>query len=168
MYLGIMTFVLPPISKTFALTQGQAGLIGSSSLAGMAVGASLAGMLADRIGRRPVFQVSMIMWGLAALLCAIAPSYTFLLWARFILGFGMGAEFPIAQSMVSETIPSQYRGKYMCLLEGFFSIRLYIGRYHVVFSNTGRRLEVGFFYKQYSRCLCSYNQAPSPGIPSLV
>ena len=122
MYLGIMTFVLAPISKTFALTQAQAGFMGSSSLAGMAVGASLAGMLADRIGRRPVFQASMIMWGLAALLCAIAPSYTFLLWARFILGFGMGAEFPIAQSMVSETIPSKYRGKYMCLLEGFFPL----------------------------------------------
>ena len=168
MYLGIMTFVLAPISKTFALTQGQAGLMGSSSLAGMAVGASLAGMLADRIGRRPVFQVSMIMWGLAALLCAIAPSYTFLLWARFILGFGIGGRVSHCSihglRNYSFTIPWEIHVP----AGGLLSIRLYIGRYHVVFSNTGRRLEVGFFYKQYSRCLCSYNQAPSPGIPSLV
>jgi putative MFS transporter len=122
MDLAMMTFVLAPIAKAFTLSPAQTGFLGSASLAGMALGASLAGMLADRIGRKAVFQWSMVVWGLAALLCAVAPDYTFLLAARFILGFGMGAEFPIAQSMVSEIIPAHSRGKYIALLEGFWPL----------------------------------------------
>jgi MFS transporter, putative metabolite:H+ symporter len=122
MDLALMTFVLAPISKTFGLTAIQTGFLGSASLAGMCLGAALAGMLADRVGRKIVFQWSMVVWGSAALLCAVAPDYNFLLAARFILGFGMGAEFPIAQSMVSEIIPAQQRGKYIALLEGFWPL----------------------------------------------
>ena len=122
MDLALMTFVLAPISATFKLTAVQTGLLGSASLAGMALGAALAGMLADRVGRKVVFQWSMVVWGGSAILCAIAPDYTFLLAARFILGFGMGAEFPIAQSMVSEIIPAPQRGKYIALLEGFWPL----------------------------------------------
>jgi MFS transporter, putative metabolite:H+ symporter len=122
MDLAMMTFVLASISETFHLSPAQTGFLGSSSLAGMALGAVLAGILADRLGRKAVFQWSMIIWGGAAILCAVAPSYDFLLVARFILGFGMGAEFPIAQSMVSEIIPAQYRGKYVALLEGFWPL----------------------------------------------
>jgi MFS transporter, putative metabolite:H+ symporter len=122
MDLAMMTFLLAPISNTFNLTPAQTGVLGSASLAGMALGAALAGMLADRIGRKAVFQVSMIVWGGAALLCAVTWSYDSLLVARFILGFGMGAEFPIAQSMVSEIIPAPQRGKYIALLEGFWPL----------------------------------------------
>lgn len=120
--LGMMTFLLASICETYSLTPAQTGFLGSSSLAGMALGAALAGMLADWVGRKVVFQWSMIVWGGAAILCAVAPSYEFLLVARFILGFGMGAEFPIGQSMVSEIIPARYRGKYIALLEGFFPL----------------------------------------------
>ena len=122
MDLAMMTFILAPISKTFALTPAKTGFLGSASLAGMALGASIAGIIADRIGRKAVFQYSMIMWGGAAILCAVSPSYGFLLVMRFILGFGMGAEFPIAQSMLSEFMPANARGKYIALLEGFLPL----------------------------------------------
>ena len=122
MDLAMMTFILAPISKTFALTPAKTGLLGSASLAGMALGASIAGIIADRIGRKAVFQYSMIMWGGAAILCAVSPSYGFLLCMRFILGFGMGAESPIAQSMISEFMPANARGKYIALLEGFWPL----------------------------------------------
>src|SRR5664279_1678164 len=72
MDLAMMTFVLAPIKQAFGLTIAQTGFLGSASLAGMAIGASLAGMLADRIGRKAVFQYSMVIWGTAALLCAVA------------------------------------------------------------------------------------------------
>ncbi|MGC8657598.1 MAG: MFS transporter [Desulfomonilaceae bacterium] len=122
MDLAMMTFLLAPISKSFSLTPGQTGLLGSASLAGMAFGAVLAGIFADRFGRKMVFQTSMIIWGLAAILCSISWNYDSLLVFRFILGFGMGAEFPIAQSMVSEIIPAPCRGKYIALLEGFWPL----------------------------------------------
>ena len=122
MDLGLMTFVLAPISKAFELSAAQTGLLGSSSLAGMALGAGLAGILADRIGRKAVFQWSMVVWGAASILCGLSWSYESLLVFRFVLGFGMGAEFPIAQAMVSETIPAAQRGKYIALLEGFWPL----------------------------------------------
>lgn len=122
MDLAMMTFVLAPISTDFKLSAAQSGFLGSASLAGMVFGAGLAGMLADRIGRKLVFQSSMIIWGASSLLCAFAPGLSALVVFRFFLGFGMGAEFPIGQSLVSEFIPANQRGKYVALLEGFWPI----------------------------------------------
>ena len=120
--LAALTFVLAPISDDFSLSTGQAGLLASASFAGMFAGASGAGMLADKVGRRTIFQTSMIVWGLASL----AAVFTWDLWsmviARFFIGVGMGAEFPVAQSLVSEFIPSKHRGKYIAWLEGFWPI----------------------------------------------
>ena len=122
MDLAMMTFVLAPISTEFKLNAAQSGFLGSASLAGMVFGAGLAGILADRIGRKWVFQFSMIVWGVSSILCAFAPDLNTLVLFRFFLGFGMGAEFPIGQSLVSEFIPAKQRGKYIALLEGFWPI----------------------------------------------
>jgi len=42
--------------------------------------------------------------------------------SRLLLGFGMGMEFPVAQSMVSEIIPAERRGRYIADLEGFWPL----------------------------------------------
>ncbi len=67
MDLGIMTFVLGSIKTEFGLTAMQTGLLASSSFLGMFLGAATAGMLADKFGRKPVFQLSMIFWGVGSL-----------------------------------------------------------------------------------------------------
>jgi MFS transporter, putative metabolite:H+ symporter len=120
--LAALTFVLAPISDEFSLSTGQAGLLASASFAGMFVGASGAGMLADRIGRKAIFQTSMIVWGLASLAAVFTWDLTSMIVARFFIGLGMGAEFPVAQSLVSEFIPSKERGRYIAWLEGFWPI----------------------------------------------
>ena len=120
--LGSLTFVLGSIRTEFGLSSAQAGLLSSMSFLGMFLGASLAGMLADRYGRKPVFQVSMIFWGLGSLWCAFAPDARSLGYARLLLGFGMGMEFPVALAIVSEIIPAAKRGRYMAILEGFWPL----------------------------------------------
>ncbi len=120
--LAALTFVLSPISDAFSLTKTQAGLVASVSFLGMVFGASFAGALADRFGRRPVFTTSMIVWGIASLGAALSWDLTALLVARFFIGLGMGAEFPVAQSLLSEIIPAHSRGKYVGFLEGFWPI----------------------------------------------
>lgn len=120
--LAALTFVLAPISSEFSLNGTQSGLLASSSFVGMVVGASTAGALADRYGRRPVFTTSMICWGIASLFAAVSWDLTSLLVARFFIGVGMGAEFPVAQSLLSEFIPAGSRGKYLGFLEGFWPI----------------------------------------------
>nr|WP_312826874.1 MFS transporter [Brucella anthropi] len=122
MDLAAMTFMLGSIKTDLALTTAQAGFLASASFIGMFFGASIAGLAADRFGRKPVFQVSMIVWGLGSLLCGLSSGYDDLLIYRIILGVGMGMELPVALAMVSEFIPAQHRGKYTAILEGFLPV----------------------------------------------
>ncbi|MGI6285819.1 MFS transporter [Neomoorella humiferrea] len=122
MDLGMLTFVLGSLKTYFNLNTAQAGLLSSMSFLGMFIGAASAGMLADRFGRKLVFQWSMVLWGTASILCAFAPNVETLMLYRVLLGMGMGMEFPIGQSLVSEFIPAQHRGRYIALLEGFWPI----------------------------------------------
>ncbi|MDN0085682.1 MFS transporter [Crenobacter sp. SG2305] len=120
--LGLMTFVLGPIKSEFALTTAQAGFIASASFIGMVIGAVLSGLLADRFGRSPVLQTSMIVWGVASYLCSTAPDADALFWYRLLLGIGMGMEFPVAQTLLAELVPAQQRGRYIALMDGFWPL----------------------------------------------
>jgi putative MFS transporter len=122
MDLGALTFVLGSIRQTFQLSTAEAGMLGSISFLGMFLGAASAGLLADRFGRAKVFQASMIFWGLGSLCCGLASTVTMLGASRLLLGFGMGMEFPVAQSMVSEMMPADKRGRYIAYLEGFWPL----------------------------------------------
>ncbi|MEJ1227350.1 MULTISPECIES: MFS transporter [unclassified Pseudomonas] len=122
MDLAMMTFLLGSIKVEFGLSTAQAGLLASSSFFGMVVGASLSGMLADRFGRKPVFQWSIVLWGVASYLCSTAQDIETLTLFRILLGIGMGMEFPIAQSMLSELIPARQRGRYIALMDGFWPL----------------------------------------------
>ena len=122
MDLAMMTFLLGSIKTEFGLSSAQAGLLASSSFFGMVLGASLSGMLADRFGRKPVFQWSIVLWGIASYLCSTAQNVETLTLFRILLGIGMGMEFPIAQSMLSELIPAKRRGRYIALMDGFWPL----------------------------------------------
>lgn len=120
--IAMMTFALTSIKSEFGLNTAQAGLLGSMSFIGMFIGAASAGMLADRFGRSKVFQWSMIIWGIASVLCAFAPSIAVLMVCRVLLGIGIAMELPVGQSLVCEMIPANCRGRYVALLEGFWPI----------------------------------------------
>ncbi|TGD84528.1 MFS transporter [Mycolicibacterium sp. CH28] len=116
--LGAMTFLLSPISHHFGLTPAVTGLAGGASFAGMFVGAICAGAIADRLGRQRVFKYSMVIWGLASVGLAMAWNIESLITFRFLLGIGMGAEFPVAAAILAEFMPATRRGRYAALLEG--------------------------------------------------
>lgn len=116
--LGAMTFLLSPISAHFGLSAAQTGVLGSASFAGMFVGAIGAGAIADRFGRQRVFKYSIVVWGLASIGLALAWNIESLIAFRFVLGIGMGAEFPVAAAILAEFMPAAKRGRYAALLEG--------------------------------------------------
>jgi putative MFS transporter len=120
--LAALTFLLGSINQTFQLSTAEAGLLSSMSFFGMFLGAASAGVMADEFGRSRVFQVSMIFWGLGSLFCGLSTTATMLGASRLLLGFGMGMEFPVAQSIVSEILPAAKRGRYIAFLEGFWPI----------------------------------------------
>lgn len=120
--LAMMTYLLGSIKAEFGLTTAEAGLLGSASFVGMAIGALSSGMLADRFGRKPLFQVSMIVWGIGSYLCSTATDPVTLGIYRFMLGVGMGMELPLAQTLLSEFIPTRQRGKYLAWMDGNWPI----------------------------------------------
>lgn len=122
MDIGVMSFVLGSVRSYWHLNTAQAGLVGSASFLGMFIGAALAGAFADRWGRRPVLQWSMVVWGVASFLCATATSFHALIVWRVMLGVGMAMELPAAQTIVAEFMPARARGRYVALLEGLWPI----------------------------------------------
>ena len=119
---GLIAFVLPVLAKEWHLAPPQMGLIGSIGLAGMALGAVVSGTMADRWGRKNVFSFTILLYSLATGLCVWAPTYHSLLLCRFLVGFGLGGELPVAVTLVSEYAPARVRGRFIVLLESFWAV----------------------------------------------
>ncbi|MFJ5560966.1 MFS transporter [Streptomyces sp. NPDC093250] len=109
-------YVLPLLKADMLLSAAQLGLFGAAGLAGMAVGAFAWGTVADVIGRKRVFMLTVLVYGFASLACALSPNYEILLLARFIEGTGLGGCLPVDYSLVSEFTPRKVRGRVMALM----------------------------------------------------
>ena len=119
---GLIAFILPVLAKEWGLAPGQMGLIGSIGLIGMALGAVISGTVADRIGRKKVFTITVLLYSIASAFCALSWNYQSLLVFRFLVGFGLGGELPVAATLVSEYAPSRVRGRFIVLLESFWGL----------------------------------------------
>lgn len=119
---GLISFVLPVLAKEWSLTTSQMGMIGSVGLIGMAFGAVIAGSIADRIGRKAVFSLTLLLYSIATGLCALSWNFESLLVFRFFVGFGLGGELPVAATLVSEYAPTKVRGRFIVLLESFWGV----------------------------------------------
>ncbi|GGN02488.1 MFS transporter [Thermus composti] len=122
MDVGLISFTLPALSREFGLSPVQAGLLGSVGLLGMLFGALLGGRLADRFGRKAVVGYSLFLAGLGSLLTALAPSLSWVFLFRFLTGLGLGAELPVAASLMGEFSPKAHRGRMVVLLEAFWAV----------------------------------------------
>ena len=84
----------------------------SITFAGMVVGAWFAGIFGDRYGRRFSYQLNLLIFGLASLAGAAAPSIDWLIAARFVMGVGLGAEIVVGYVTLSEFVPPLQRGRW--------------------------------------------------------
>lgn len=119
---GLISFVLPVLAKDWGLAPEQMGWIGSIGLIGMALGAVISGTVADKIGRKAVFAITVLLYSVATGMCALSWSYESLLVFRFFVGFGLGGELPVAATLMSEYAPSNLRGRFIVLLESFWGL----------------------------------------------
>lgn len=122
MDVGLVSFILAQLAVTWSATPGELSWIASAGFVGMAVGAGLGGLLADRIGRRSVFAITLLVYGIATGISALAWSVGVLLVLRFVVGLGLGAELPVASTLVSEFAPPRIRGRVIVLLEAFWAV----------------------------------------------
>lgn len=122
MDVGLVSFVIAALSVQWQLDAAQASWIASAGFAGMAIGASLGGLLADRFGRRHVFALTLLVYGLATGASALVGGLAALLVLRFVVGLGLGAELPVASTYVSEFAPARMRGRLIVILEAFWAV----------------------------------------------
>ncbi len=122
MDVGMISFVVAALAKEWQLGPEQIGLLTSINSVGMAVGAAAAGLLADRFGRKSVLLWTLVIFSAASGLSAFATGFAILCVLRFIAGFGLGGELPVASTLVSESMPAAERGRAVVLLESFWAV----------------------------------------------
>ncbi|HEY2421833.1 MAG TPA: MFS transporter [Neobacillus sp.] len=121
MDVGMLSFIIAALKVEWSLTPGQMGWIGSINSIGMAVGALLFGFMADRIGRKNVFIITLLLFSLGSGAAALSTSLSIFLVFRFIIGMGLGGELPVASTLVSESVSAEKRGRIVVLLESFWA-----------------------------------------------
>lgn len=121
MDIGLLSFIIAALKEDWGLTPQQMGLIGSVNSIGMAVGALVFGILADKIGRKQVFIITLLLFSIGSGVSAFATTLMIFLILRFLIGMGLGGELPVASTLVSESVAAHERGKVIVLLESFWA-----------------------------------------------
>ena len=122
MDVGLISFILAALTQEWGLAKPEAGWVASVGFIGMALGATLGGLLADRLGRRRVFAMTLLVYGIATGASALVGGLAMLLVLRFFVGLGLGAELPVVSTYVSEFAPARIRGRLIVILEAFWAL----------------------------------------------
>ena len=122
MDVGLISFVIAQLVVVWNVEAADLSWVASAGFLGMAIGASVGGLLADKLGRRQVFALTLLVYGVFTGLSALAWSIGALVALRFLVGLGLGAELPIASTLVSEFAPARIRGRVVVILESFWAV----------------------------------------------
>ncbi|WJF91910.1 MFS transporter [Paraburkholderia bonniea] len=102
-------FVAPALAVEWQVSKTALAPVMSAALAGLALGALMAGPMADRMGRKKVLVGSVLIFALFSIVCAFASSVTELTVMRFLTGIGLGAAMPNATTLMAEYAPARRR-----------------------------------------------------------
>jgi MFS family permease len=105
---------------TLGLSAAEVGWAGSAYVAGAVLGALVFGRLADRIGRKPLFLVTLAVYLAATLATGLSFDFTTFAICRLVTGFGIGGEYAAINSAIDELIPARLRGVVDLAINGSF------------------------------------------------
>lgn len=114
LYVGTSVLGATLASKFSTLAQNAQFV--SFTFIGMTIGALVAGFLGDAYGRRFTYQINLLLFGIASLAAACAPTMEWLVAARFLMGLGLGAEIVVGYSSLTEFVPPASRGKWLSFM----------------------------------------------------
>ena len=118
----LFAMVLPAVRAELGLSAAAAGALGSATLIAAAVGGVTFGWIADRYGRTRALMLSVALYSIFTAACGFAQDFTQLLVFRIILGLGMGGEWASGAALVSETWPTEHRGKALGFMQSGWAI----------------------------------------------
>ena len=114
---GYVIFVLgvamPLVVAEFHIQPDVVGLFGASLVFGAVIGAGVGGPMADHLGRRKLMLADMIIIGAGASISALARGPAMLFIGQLLVGTGVGIDFPVSSSYVSEILPKRSRARMM-------------------------------------------------------
>jgi MFS family permease len=118
----ILSFAIPAIIAAFAITNADAGLIGTATLLSSAFGGWFAGALSDRFGRVRTLQITIAWFAVFTFLCGFAQNYAQLFIFRALMGLGFGGEWAAAAVLIGEVIRPEHRGKAVGAMQSGWAI----------------------------------------------
>lgn len=120
--IGIIAIALSLMGTQIHLSPVMQGLIGTASLAGMFFGSLIGGYICDLIGRRKMFTYDFGFITIISVACFFVNSPAMLVVLRFLLGVGLGADYPIAGPYLAEFAPKKRRGSLTGTLNAFWYV----------------------------------------------
>lgn len=130
---AVISGTISMVEAQFELDKMEVGWFGSSALIGAIIGSMIAGSLGDRYGRKSILIVSAVLFFLSALGSALPSSFSLLIAARLVGGFGIGIASVLAPLYISEFSPANIRGRLVAL----YQMSIVIGILLAYFSNWG-------------------------------
>lgn len=115
------------IKSEWHLSAGEVGLLGGATLVATLLGAIVFGRIADVFGRKRVYGLEAAIMVVGAVASALAPSFLWLVAFRFILGIGIGGDYPVSGVIMSEYANRPNRGKLVSLVFSMQALGLVIG-----------------------------------------
>ncbi|WP_455353523.1 MFS transporter [Streptomyces sp. SYSU K217416] len=100
----------PVLQEVWGTSAAELGFLNTITFTAAALGRITTGVIGDKIGRRAMLTVNLLLFSLGALICAFAPVYGVVAVGRFIVGFGLGGEIAIAVTMMAEFFAARHRG----------------------------------------------------------
>jgi PHS family inorganic phosphate transporter-like MFS transporter len=125
--LFVIGIVVALLKTEWSLSTSQVSWLNSATLLASAVGAIVFGRIADILGRKKIYGYEVLILAIGALASAFAPNYTFLLICRVILGIGIGGDYPVSATIMSEYSGKQTRGRMVGLVFAMQGAGLIIG-----------------------------------------
>lgn len=111
--LSIVGIALITLQPSMNMSTAEVGLLGAASLIGIFAGGALFGWVTDKIGRKTMYILDLLALALFSVLSGLATDvWQIVLW-RFLLGVAIGADYPIATSLLAEYLPRRYRGRFL-------------------------------------------------------
>lgn len=114
---AVISGTIDDVVAQFQLDVMQQGWYVGCALIGSICGVAMAGIMSDRLGRRPTMFISAALFTLSGICCAIAPTFHFLVAARIIGGLGIGIISVVAPVYISEISITRYRGQLVSLYQ---------------------------------------------------